>query len=299
MVLLNGLYLASRFRTLREHRYRALARASVFQNGGRALAPIALALLLSGWVGLTVGELSGRFVGVGGLLRPLLPQLRRATGWGSVRHWWRVVVRERRFTAVLLPLMLVDAGASLLVAPLLTASYGAQSSGEYFLVSMILVAPSALIGAAVADVIHARGARLHHEAPAELPRFLRKAAAGLLLVGASVYLSIYALAPIVLPWLLGSRWILSAQIAQALTPFMIIGFVASPCSRLLAVVNKPHLKIWSDSLRLAGTPLLIHACATRGVPFVDAMWYLSWFLAVAYLLYFSMTYLAVLSHDSR
>jgi len=45
--------------------------------------------------------------------------------------------------------------------------------------------------------------------------------------------------------------------------------------------------------------LLIHACATRGVPFVDAMWYLSWFLAVAYLLYFSMTYLAVLSHESR
>jgi O-antigen/teichoic acid export membrane protein len=113
-----------------------------------------------------------------------------------------------------------------------------------------------------------------------------------------IYLPVFALAPLVLPRVLGPDWPLAAPIAQAMTPFMIVAFVASPCSRLLTAVNKPQLKVWSDMLRLVGTPLLIHGCSTRGVPFPDTMWYLSWFLAVAYLLYFGMTYFAVLPDDA-
>lgn len=303
MVLLNGLYLASRYRTLREQRYGALARASLAQNTGRALAPIGWSFILSGWFGLTIGELTGRCLGVYGLLRPLTAQWRKTSGRGSLSAWWRVIVREKRFTVVLLGLVLVDASASLLIAPLLGASFGARAAGEYFLVSMILVAPSALVGTAVADVIHSRGARLHIEAPSELPRFTRKAALGLLAAGCGIYLPVFAFAPHVLPLVLGQKWPLAAPIAQALTPFMIVAFVASPCSRLLAAVGKPQLKVWSDGLRLVGVPLIIHTCGTRGVPFLDAMGYLSWFLAAAYLLYFAMTLFAVQpgtdTHDAR
>lgn len=293
LVLVNGLYLASRYRTLREQRFGAIARASITQNGARAVAPIVWSVVFSGWVGLTVGELSGRCLGVNGLLRPLLPRLRHANGFGDLRRWRRIIVREKRYTMVLLGLVLVDACASLLIAPLLSSTFGAHAAGEYFLVSMILVAPSALIGTAVADVIHSRGAKMHIDAPADLPLFARRAAVGLLVAGGAIYLPLFVLAPLVFPVALGPKWPLSASIVQALTPYMIVAFVASPCSRLLAAVNRPHLKIWSDGLRLAGVPLIIQNCGDHGVPFLEAMWYLSWFLAAAYLAYFALTLFAV------
>ncbi|MBX3588578.1 MAG: oligosaccharide flippase family protein [Ramlibacter sp.] len=294
MVLSNGLYLASRYRTLRDNHFEHIARASLKQSLGRAIAPVLWSALAPGWGGLALGELTGRGIGVGGLMRPLLPKLavlRMKVGWVSA--WWAIVRRERRYTAAMLPLALIDAAASLMIAPLFAARYGAKEAGEYFLVAMILVAPSALIGTAVADVIHTRGAALRLNAPSELPRFTRKVALALLAAGCAIYLPVLMLAPLVFPFVLGNSWDLAAHIAQAMTPFMIVAFVASPISRLLAAVNKPHLKVWSDVLRVLGVPLLIDTCARHAVPFMDAMMYLSWFLAVAYFIYFLVVYYAI------
>lgn len=293
LIGLNGLYSAARYRTLREQRYSALARAALVQNGGRAVGPLGWHLVLTGWTGLSLGELTGRLLGVRGLLLPLLPRLRDSAVWGNARRWWSLVRSERRFTAALLSLVLIDATASLLIAPLLAAAYGADAAGEYFLVSTLLVAPSALIGFAIADVMHVRGARLHLEAPHELPAFMHRFALLLLLVGCAVYLPVAGLAPWAFPLLFGERWARAAQIAQALTPFMIVGFVANPSARLMTAVNRPYLKVWSDALRLVGTPVLIHVCAQAHVPFLTAMWYLSWFLAACYLFYFLLTRYAV------
>ncbi len=292
---LNGLYGAARYRTLRDQRFSVLARVALSQNAGRAVAPIGWHFVVSGWLGLTLGELTGRLVGLRGLLVPLLPRLRATQVWGDVTEWRSLVWRERRFTGALVTLMLIDASASLLIAPLLSGAYGADAAGEYFLVANVLVAPSALIGFAVADIMHVRGARLHLEAPHELPAFMRKFALLLLAVACAIYLPIAIAAPWAFPLLLGERWARAAQIAQAMMPFIIVAFVASPSARLMTAVNRPHWKVWSDALRLAGMPLLIHLCARAHVPFRTAMWYLSWFLAICYLFYFMLTAYAVSS----
>ncbi len=293
MVGLNGLYGAARYRTLRDQRYSGLARATLAQNSGRAIAPIAWHLALSGWAGLSLGELTGRALGVRGLLIPLLPRLRGAAVWGNVRRWWALVRRERRYTAALSSLVLIDSTASLLIAPLLAGAYGADAAGEYFLVATVLFAPAALIGSAIADVMHVRAARLHLDAPGELPRLLHRFAMILFVAACAIYLPVAFLAPWAFPLFLGDRWAHAGQLPQALAPFMIVSFVASPASRLMAAVNRPYLKVWSDALRLIGTPVLISACARAHVPFLTAMWYLSWFLAACYLFYFLLTRYAI------
>lgn len=293
MVILNGLYLACRYRSLRDQEFGRVARASLSQNCGRALAPLAWHFILPGWSGLPLGELSGRCLGVSGLLKAYWSRFRASADPGYLQVWFRVVARERRYTVVLLSLVLIDALASLLIAPLLSARFGSHAAGEYFLVSLILTAPSALVGTAVADVVHARGARLHIEDPGSLPAFTRKIAWGLLLGGCAIYLPAALLAPRLLPVILGAKWPLAPSIVQAFTPFVIVAFVANPCSRLLTAVNKPQLKVWSDGLRLLGVPLLLRGCASYQVPFLRAMWYLSAFLAASYLLYFFLTYWAV------
>jgi hypothetical protein len=80
---------------------------------------------------------------------------------------------------------------------------------------------------------------------------------------------------------------------RAMTPFAVVGFVASPCARLLASVNRMKIKVLSDAVRLVGVPLTITWSHTSGASFVQAMWSLSWFLAAAYLLYFLLTYATI------
>lgn len=290
MVGLNGVYLASRYRVLRERRYPDLARATLAQNGGRALAPLVWAAVLPNWMGLGLGEISGRLLGIRGLLQSILPQLRVHTAWCNARSWARVVQRETRFTVVLLGAVLVDSTASLLIAPLLSGRFGAEAAGEYFIVANMLVVPSALLGTAIADVIHTRGAQLYIDSPVQLPRFLQRAALALLAAGCAIYLPIFALAPLVCPVIFGSKWPNIAPIARAMTPFMIVAFVASPCSRLLYVLGRTGWKAASDALRLAGTISVIAGAGIWHLNLLETIWALSWFLALAYAMYFALIY---------
>jgi O-antigen/teichoic acid export membrane protein len=293
VLVLNGIYVAARHRRLRNRDYPIIARANLIQNVGRALVPFALFPLVPTWLGLTSAEVIGRALSVRGLLTSIWPGALHALVWGDLRQWIAIVRREYRYTCVLLGSVFIDASASLLIAPLLAATYGAVPAGQYFLISMLLTAPFLLVASPIGDVLHVRGANLYRETPARLPAFTRKLAFGLLAIALAIYFPIYLLAPFVFPSLLGAKWPYGAEIAMALTPFSIISFVASPCSRLLMVVNRPGLKVCSDAFRLAGVPITIYVCHSSGASFVTAVWALSWFLAVAYFVYFLVTYEAV------
>ena len=295
MILLNGVFSACRSRVVRQQDYALIAGTSLAQNIGRAVAPLLLFPLLPFWFGLTGGELAGRSVGVGKLARRVWQRRLGTAVWRHALPWWALVRKEYNYSALLLGTVLVDACASQMISPLFAATYGAQAAGEYFLVAMILVAPSVLIGAGAADVIHAKGAEIFNRAPRELPAFTRKAALALLALGLAIFIPVFLLAPWIMPLVFGAKWPHIAEAVRALTPFALVGFVASPCSRLLASVNRMKVKVVSDIFRLVGVPLTLFSSHAAGANFPQAMWNLSWFLAAAYLLYFALTYLTVVS----
>lgn len=299
MVALNGAYLASRCRVLRMQDYPALIRASLTQNVTRAVAPILLFPLAPFWAGLSGGELLGRLLGVRGLLLRVWGGRPGSTAWLKLGSWVAVVVREYRYTGWLLATALVDASSLLLISPVLAGTYGPHAAGQFFLVNMIMVAPSGLICNAAADVIHVRGATIHHTNPDALPSYLRKVAVALLATGIAIYLPLYVFAPLLLPPLFGANWPLVSDAARALTPFIVASVVASPCSRLLIAVNRPTFKVLSDVLRLIGVPVVIYASYEMGKSFIEALQYLGWFLAVAYAFYFALTYAAVVTTETR
>lgn len=293
MTMLNGVFSACRSRVLRQQDFWLIARTGLTQNIGRALAPLALYPLAPFWLGLTGGELAGRSMGVWSLTRRVWQRRLGSAIWGDVSAWGIVVRREYRYTGVLFGTVLVDALASQMISPLFAATYGAQAAGEYFLVSMLLVAPSVLIGAGASDVIHTRGAEIYNRAPAELPAFARQAALALSALGLAIFVPVYFGAPHVLPLVFGQKWPHVDECVRALVPFAIVGFVASPCSRLLPAMNSMNVKVVSDAVRLIGVPVTICISHAHGADYVQAMRNLGTFLAAAYIIYFALTYSAV------
>lgn len=294
LMVLTGVFIACRGRAVRQQDYGLLARTGLQQNLGRAMAPLLLYPLLPFWLGLSGGELAARALGVRGIARNLWTRRLHAQVWLHPGRWWQLVRREYRFTGVLLSSVFIDACASQMIAPLLAHAFGAHAAGEYFVASMIIVAPSVLIGAGAAEVIHAKGAEIHRLRPAELPRFTRQAALGLLALACAIFIPLYLLAPLVLPLVLGAKWPGAAQAVQSLVPFAIAGFVASPCSRLLSSINRPNIKPVSDLIRLVGTPATVLICQAHGLGLQSTLWRLSWFLCAAYVMYFGLTYASVL-----
>ncbi len=293
MIGLNGISAACRSRVIRQQDYALVARTGLLQNVGRALAPLALFPLAPFWLGVTGGEVAARTLGVRSLTKRVWHRRLDTAAWRQPKIWWSVVRKEYRFTAVLMGTVLVDALASQMISPLLATHYGAHAAGEYFLAAMIIVGPSSLIGAAAADVIHARGADVFRQTPAALPTFMRDAATALLALALVIFIPVYLLAPLVLPLMFGAQWPDVSEVVRNLIPFAVVGFVASPCARLLASINRPTIKVVSDIFRLAGVPLTVHFSAAAGQTFVEAVRNLSWFLVVAYSLYFCLTYFKV------
>lgn len=299
LVAANGVYLASRYRQLRENQFTLIASATLFQNLGRAVAPILWYVISGGWLGLAAGELTGRLIGTRQLVMPILGRAFRSAAFRTHIAWWKVVRREWRYTGILLVSVLLDASSSLVIAPMLAAAYGAAIAGEYFMITALLTAPLALVGRAFADVIHTRSAQLALVAPEALPAFVLRSGAALLLVGAIVYLPVYALAPSVFPVIFGHKWQLIVPITRALTLFNITAFVASPCSRVLIAVKHTGIKIVCDVMRLIGAPLIIVLASRAHTPFERAINWLGAFLAVAYTFYFMAEYFSALSVAKR
>lgn len=293
MVGLNGVFVACRCRVVRQKNFSSVARAGLSQNVTRAVAPILMFTVAPFWFGLTAGEFLGRFAGVYGLARRVWHRRLTTLVWGRPRAWWALVRREYVFTGVLMGTVVIDACASQLISPIVSATYGSRATGEYFLVSMISIGPSVLIGTAAADVIHAKGAEVFFRDPKALTALARKSALMLLGLGVAIFLPIYIVAPYLLPIFLGVKWPQIADTVRAFTPYGLMAFIASPCSRLLSSVNRPSIKVIADCVRLIGMPIVLYGSRAAGVPFIQAMWNLSWFLAAAYLLYFALTYTVV------
>jgi lipopolysaccharide exporter len=293
MVFLNGLYVAVRYRTLREQNYNIIIRSSLSQNTMRAFAPIAWATLFPMWLGLLLGELTGRFFGVRAMFFHHLPNIKKTRMFGNFKSWWQLVCREKKYTLFLTLTIFIDVSASLIIPTLLDHSFSSKIAGEYFLVLTFLTAPSALLGGPIADVLYAKSSALSKDSPEFLLGYFKYISLLLLLLALMIYLPIHFLSSWLFIILFGENWSNASLIAHAMTPFMIVSFVASPCSRMLFVLDKVNYKICSDIFRLAGVLLVIASFSFLKTPFDIAIQILCWFLTFAYFVYYVLSFAAV------
>jgi O-antigen/teichoic acid export membrane protein len=77
-LLVTGVFTALRYWHVRQADFTGVSRALVSQGFGRAVVPIALGWGQAGWIGLLVGEIAGRALGIVRLMRGAGPAIKRA-----------------------------------------------------------------------------------------------------------------------------------------------------------------------------------------------------------------------------
>ena len=245
-----ALFSILRYWSLRHERFGIVANAAIFQNGGRNVSQVALGAIGSHSSGLLLGEALGRGIGMSSMMSHAWPVVRKYAF--NLRDATKTLGNNLQFPLYSMPSSLINELGTSLPLPLLVTLYGADVGGYYSLVWRVLAAPTAVIGASVADAFHSRAALYAREDPKRLLWFFHSTTAALLAIGIVPALAIFLFGEPIFLFVFGVKWRLSGTIASIVAPWFLTSFIVSPLSRLVYVLHGQRLKLIYDVLILGG-----------------------------------------------
>lgn len=286
-----GLFAALRYWLVRQRSFRGIGKVMMLQGAGRATVPLAFGFAGLTSAGLIVGEIVGRMVGVGEMMRASAGSLRE--GWRSItaaslrqearRHW--------KFPAIVLPSSLVDVTALALPAPLFAHYYGDASAGLFLLVQRLTFLPASLISASIADVFHVRAADSAGSSET-LTHALYATVRGLAKYGVVVLLPAAILSPWVFGFIFGGKWADAGLLVSIIAPWAFASLVVSPVSRLLVVAHRNEWKLLYDVLSLTAVSAAVYSAYRLGWSFREAVALTSVLQVACFLFYFVLLHWA-------
>lgn len=230
------LWASAGFNILRSH----LSRRELFRNvsnsnvtGTVATVGVQMGLGLARQTrtGLGIGYGVGRLLSTALMLRVSRLTWRGRPRWALVRRWSQFPVW------VLLPAVLnaITVGA---VTPLITLFYDERFAGQFGFSQLLLAAPVALLGQAVASVFYVRFAAMHRGAQ-DTSAHMTRLAAVLLGIALAVFVPVTLLCREVFALLwTDNRWEVAGLITGILAPYLMVNFVSSPLSGYATVKNE-------------------------------------------------------------
>lgn len=231
IVLTTGTFSCLVQAVLRSKAYGLVGWRATIQSACISAAQIGFGLIGPHPAGLLGGTVAGRLAGFSALARGARA-LFRSEGGESLRTLLR---RYWRSPLILAPSSLLNALGTQMPLVILAAWFGSAAAGQLGMAQRLVFLPAALIGAALAQVFRAEIAQRLRDREGGARSMYLSASLRISGVALLVCVAILLLAPTVMPWILGSEWEQSGQLAQAMAISASLGLVVSPLSQVYAV----------------------------------------------------------------
>lgn len=158
-------------------------------------------------------------------------------------------INHKDFPTVNLPHTLIDHGREVILAYFLILFFDESVFGSYEQAFRLLKIPLILIGTSIGQVFFNRISELYKEQKSMI-KSLFKTTVLLTAISIVPFAIIFLFGDVIFEFVLGEQWFYAGQIAQALTPWLLVNFIASPLSTLPLVLKKQKLFFW---IGLVGT----------------------------------------------
>lgn len=246
LLVIVQLFMSLRFWFVRRSDFSIIGQALILQGIGRAVVPIAVSFMSIGWIGLLMGEVAGRIIGIRRMLITSLTSLISIARGLSWEVFFRTLKKYIQFPSVVLPSSLIDALGSTLPFPIILYLYGSGKAGLFFMVVRLGTLPASFISASIADVLHSRFAKDYRNNSCLIRPFLMTVAKKLFVTGCCIYIPIAVLSPFYFGTIFGERWAAAGIVMMFLAPIGLFSMVVSPLSRVLLAVNRIGIKLLAD-----------------------------------------------------
>ncbi len=234
-ILFSGFYQIFTYWAVRLKEFPVLAKTKLRQQ--LVTAAVQISAYKVGGVGMLLGQVSGRGVGVLTLAKKVVAR----------ESWKKLPIKKVKFVAwryrnfpffSTWGAFLNTAGSQ--VPPILIASiFGASSAGFYALAYRIIALPMAVVGQAIGQVFLSNAA-IDYRA-GRLPPLVVSAHRALVKIILPPVLFLILFGPVSFSIVFGNDWTLSGEIASWLALWLLVSFSTSPLSSIFTIVEKQHL----------------------------------------------------------
>jgi O-antigen/teichoic acid export membrane protein len=252
-VLGGGLYQVLSYRAMRQNAYRQIATTKLTQVAAMVAIQMGASLLTRGPLGLLTGDAVGRITGSGTFLRELWRKHEVQLRSIRVAGMTRLAIRYRDYPLVSTWGGLLNASGLALPALFLAACYGAQYTGWFALVNRVLGVPTALIGASIAQVYTSQAATLSRADPQRLLYIFYETSRRMLYLGLAPCALFTIFAPWIFQTIFGRVWREAGEYARYLAFMCYAGFINSPVTLTLSVLQRQRTQFVWDAGKLALT----------------------------------------------
>lgn len=234
---------------VRNKGFKTLARTKFSQGAGMVMTQIGMGVGRVGAVGLILGEILGRSLGIGTLLMPLWREYRaglRQVGIGDLR---RMLLRYWRFPGFYLPFLFFNQMGLRLPAILFAVLYGPAVAGLFVLGEKILHAPLTFIGRSIARVYMGEASEIARVNPEQLRGFFQTTFRHLLLVGALPVAVIMFAGPYLFGIIFGETWQEAGTFVTLLGFPVLLQFTIAPLAQTLVIIERQDTTLFWGLLR--------------------------------------------------
>lgn len=284
-LLAGSSYNALSYWTSRKKDFSTLSYTKVLQASGQVAFQVAAGFMHAGPLGLIIGLVVGRFLGVGTLWRrACLPK--KAINKAALVE---ALTTYRHFPLYNSLSALINVSGWQVPSLIIAGSFTIIDAGFFSLTTRIMLLPSSLVGQAVAQVFYPTAAKLTDDK--EAAKFIKKVATGLLLAAAPIFGSIALAGPELFGLVFGSKWCVSGTYAQILAPWLLFSFVSSPLSSFVLVKGRQRqallFTVYETLLRLGTLIGGSYYSLSHGVTFysvsgvIISLVYINWILRLA------------------
>ena len=289
-----GFFMLYRAWLLRLREARVISLSAVARSGANVAVRILTGIANLGIYGLLFAEVCGSWAALSAVrnrTKKLLQSRSPKWSWYKVK---KAAKLYRKYAQYEMPSVAVDQLAIALPVPAIATLYGAQAAGWFGLAMLLYAIPNGQIGKAVGDVFQMElGYCVRDGDYIKGEKLFYKFSLGLLFVGVlPLILALYAAPPLV-PYIFGEEWREMGEIVAHMAPWMFMALIVGSLSRALSVLQKQQWKLLYDLSALLVVVLIFFLSKYYQLELMDFMRYLSFGMALTYLLYFFIIAFAI------
>lgn len=250
-VLFTSLYSILNQWVFRTKSFKKLSVTRVYRGLSLNISQIVFGYLNLQSLGLILGKLIGEFSGNSLLTKELFSKGRKSISEGvKYSEMKKLMRRYRKFPIFSVPTQVLNKLGLELPVFFIASMFGSDVVGLYGLAHTIVSLPMFLIGSAVGDVYYADAASLGKTNPEELKRKSAKILKRMILIGLIPLVILVLFGPVLFQWVFGEEWVESGSYARILAVLVFFRFVFSPLVRIFDVLEKQHIALWLDIMRV-------------------------------------------------
>lgn len=238
-ILLSGIYQSLRYLSNRDKEYGDMSKSTVYQSLSSAGLNVALGYYMGGAISLMVSQMIGQVIAALTLSKNIIVRYRELFKNAKMSSIIYAAKRYKRFPLFFSLSDGLNAVVASLVPFILTASFGAQYAGYYFLLRRVIVTPSMIIGSSIKNVFYQKATTQK-----DCTKAYVKISFLLFLSGLAPTVVIFAWGSDIFSFIFGGEW----RVAGEMASLFVIMFFFSFCTTIVGQFSTIYQKVMYNIL---------------------------------------------------